>query len=316
MPNGVKINIPIRECFAQPNSLTVITNPTQLLLDSDKLRMLTLCGVDTEGMSDFEKFSVFLKKLPEMRGSAVRELFYEEMEQLFGVSEELDNIDSCELWRFLCEKIEKEDIKKQCGKSAPEKVLPMISGASDYSELISENLDFVNSSDSDFVSLDISHIDFVRTDKYHADEAYKAYLRGDESGESEFVSGMLYPICEEIKKRKLSLFVYVGGNYLSAKKMIEYFSERGILPDTRIFASEEVIFRVASELCGTCGGASVLCGFLYESGDTAESIAEKIKKIARVYPIGSLIAGGSVTNSPTFAARHNILKRGIEMALK
>ncbi len=317
MPENKEINIPVLECFAKPRAnCPIITNPTQLLIDSDKLRMLTLCGVHSCGMSDFELFSAFVANLTNMRGSGVYELFYEELCLFFGISEDITDIDTCELWRILCEKIENGEIL-DCQREIrlPERILPIISKTADYGELIRKNLDFINSVESDFVSLDISDIDFVRTDKYHAEVAYRAYLNGDSGRRSELVSGMLYPVCEEIKKRKLSLFVYVGGNYQSAKKMIEYFCDRGVLPNTRIFADDEILFRVASKLCGAYGDARVLCGFLYESGDTAENIAEKIKKIVRVYPIGALIAGGSVTTSPAFAARHNILRHGIEMAL-
>ncbi|MBO5415555.1 MAG: hypothetical protein J6A83_02860 [Clostridia bacterium] len=318
MAENKEINIPVLECFAKPrNNLHIITNPTQLLIDSDKLRMLTLCGAHTCGMSDFEIFSAFVSNLSNMRGSGVRELFFEELNLFFDISEDVTAMDIRTLWRGLCKKIENEEISNHPAlKAIPQNVFHITLQAKSYAELISENLDFIASVKSDFVSLDISDIDFRRTDKYHAEEAYKAYLRGEGSARSEFISGMLYPLCEEIKRRELSMFVYLGENYHSAKKMIEYFAEREVLPNTRAFAAGETLFRVASELCGRYGDAGVLCGFLYENGDTAESIAEKIKKIARVYPIGSLVAGGSVTNSPTFAARHNILRRGIEMVNK
>jgi hypothetical protein len=97
--------------------------------------------------------------------------------------------------------------------------------------------------------------------------------------------------------------------------MIVYFNERGVLPNTVIFSSGATLYRVAKELCGSYGkNIKVCCGIVYETGDTAQIIAESLRAVARIYPIGKLVFGGSLTSSITFSARHDILKRAFSLA--
>lgn len=322
MSASKELYIPVTESFAQPSfSAAIISDPTQLMIDNGKRRMLELCGVDTEKLSDFELFSAWVENLPKMKGSGVYELFFAELEYFFGISDVFD-LDICELWRRLCGIIEEKLFDKEQIIAAsnvnnlPSAPLPRLSEAESFSELVNKNLEYIREIDNGDVILDLSDINFIRTDRYHAEQAYRAYVGGEKEGRDVFLSGLLYPIFEECKRLGLSVSVYVGERYTSLKKMTEYFLERGVLPSLRIFADDAIITRVASEICGKYGSRRILCGILYEDGDTTERIAERIKRISRVYPIGAIVAGGSHTTSPTFAARHIILERGIEIALK
>ena len=81
--------------------------------------------------------------------------------------------------------------------------------------------------------------------------------KDEESGKTEekegrdiFLSGLLYPILEECKRLGCSVSVYAGENYTSLERMTEYFLERGVLPDIRIFADDGIMDKVSSSLCG------------------------------------------------------------------
>ena len=173
--------VEVSECFAVPKiEKATLTNPTQLLLDEEKLRMLRLCGESVNGASDYELFEGFVNSLPKMYGSSVYELLFEELRLFFDYEAELLP-DASELWRILCDKIE------SWGYVYPDTLFPqtppMISlsyeGCVDLDSLIAKNLDMIVSSESDVVTVDISDVCFEKSDKYHAAVAYSEYLGGD-----------------------------------------------------------------------------------------------------------------------------------------
>ena len=316
-------NIPTKEVFATPVlENEILTNPTQLLLDSEKRRFLALCTDISDCASDYELFEAFVENLWKMRGSGVYQLFCQELELFFDYREDVLSADPKELWRRFCEVLCKSvfDInmlKKISAQKTLSHKLPIVYGGVSYEELISKNLDAINEFDGDFVVIGLSGYNFVRTDRYHAQKAYISYIGGDKKSVDAVLSGLLYPMCERIKKQGKKLYVYIGDNFASAKLMIEYFSSRGILPETRIFTSCENLERVAAELCGVYGkdNTRVRCGLVYRQGDTVEKISENIKRVAAVYPIGELFLGGSIGESPAFAAKLRMLEMALNIAV-
>jgi hypothetical protein len=196
-------------------------------------------------------------------------------------------------------------------------MLPMLCDNLSYEELISHNLGAIDELECDFVVVDLSSYNFIKTDRYHAEKAYSSYIGGDKKALDAVFSGLLYPMCEMIKKQGKKLYLYVGDKLESAKLMTEYFSSRGILSETRIFTSGDTLERVASELCGVWGddNTRVRCGLVYEQGDTIEKISDNIKRVAAVYPVGELFLGGSVGKSPLFAAKLRILEKALNTAI-
>lgn len=307
--------INIREYFATPDTNgRIFTNPAQLLLNAEKLKMLGFFCDDIEKMSDYEKFSAFVSNLGQMYGSSVYQLFMAELETIFSYEGDIYEADTCELWRYICDIIESGRYLENLGlEDLPPMPLPIYSCVDAYDSLISKNLELIRSSAYDFATLDLSKTEFLRTDRYHAEQSYKAFISGEK--DYIFVSGLLFEICSELKRLDKALYVYVGDNYESIKDMIGYFNERGVLPDTVIFSSGNTLYQVAKELCGSYDkNIKVCCGVVYESGDTVQSIAESLRAVARIYPIGKLVFGGSVTSSVTFSARHAIFKRAFSLA--
>ncbi len=321
--------LPIREFFTAPMADRIFTNPAELLVDSSRERFIRLLAspgdMPFDKMSDFERFSAFVTGLSQMWGSADRELFFEEFSLLFGYESDMTNPDAAEMWRAFSQKMSEEryDLDGILRMSGAElltgEVLPIISKDCDYETVMRRNLEAIDCAERRCLSLDVSGLSFEITDRYHAEEAYKSFLGGDESSIHTVLSGLMYSIFEKAKKSKICLFLYIGENYISSKKMIDYFAERGVLPNAVVFASGETERLAAAELCGAYerGKQSVRIeyGLTYNCGDTAEYIADRICALARVYPVGQLTVGGTVTNSPAFAARHRILRKGICMAM-
>lgn len=317
-------NIPVTELFATPVlENEILTNPTQLLIDGEMRRFLALCTDRDVYTSDYELFAAFVQNLWKMRGSGVYQLFCESLDLFFGYREDVLSADPKALWTSFCELMGKtvfdiDTLKKISDQKTLSHKLPIVLKAEGYDELISQNLDAINEFDGDFVVIGLSGYNFVRTDRYHAEKAYISYIGGDKKSVDDVFSGLLYPMCEMIKKQGKKLYVYIGDNFASAKLMIEYFSSRSILPETRIFTSGETLERVAFELCGVWGkdNTRVRCGLVYRQGDTVEKISENIKRVAAVYPIGELFLGGSIGDSPVFAAKLRMLEVALNVAAK
>lgn len=315
--------------FARPcAAVEIFTNPAQLFLDGQKDRMARICcdgiGLSYNKMSDYERFCTFINALPKMAGSGAYELFFEELSMLFGYDYSTE-INARELWESLCEQISQTAFKldmvlNRCyGAEHTNSFLPILYEGKNYSEFVDINLKKLASVTNGIVGLDVSDIDFSVTDKYHADMAYRAYLEGDDSHKDIIASALLYSICENSKKSDICLYLYIGDNYSSARTFISYFKDRGILPNITLFASDSICYRVAKELCGMyeVGSAEIRidCGLVYCEGDTVQSIADKAKSIARVYPVGELVIGGSLSTAPVFAAADELVKKGIAEAL-
>ncbi len=322
--NCVISNIPIKEVFATPVlENEILTNPTQLLMDAEKRRFLTLCAEKRNYTSDYEIFEAFVENLWKMRGSGAYQLFGEEIALFFGYKEDVASADPKELWTRFCETLSEKvfDInmlEKISAQKTHQHKLPILCKCGGYEELIVKNLGAIKDFEEDFIAVDISKYNFVKTDRYHAEKAYTGYISGDEKNIDTVISGLLYPICESARNGGKKLYVYIGDNIASAKLMIEYFSSRDVLPETRIFTSGEALERVAAELCGVYGKemTRVLCGLVYREGDTVEKISDTIKRVAAVYPIGELFLGGSVGKSPAFAAKLKMLEKAMNIALK
>lgn len=323
-------DIPVFDLFARPSfEGTQITNPAQLLIDKRNSRYLMLASGITpseyEKMSHYERFECFMANLDNMLGSGVREEFLTGLELYFSKSESELSIGAKALWCELCDKIEREMCDGKSPLSIPRAeccetpTLPVLSMGVPYAAMIAENLDILSKcGECGYAALDLSGVSFQRTDRYHAQTAYEDILRGRDKRMDEVISGILYPIFEAASKKGITLYIYVGDEILSAKAMIEYFAGRGILPDIRIFANREGELVVAKELCGVYESgereARVLLGMLYLEGDTVNSICERVLALSGIYPIGSLIVGGSITKGRA-EIRHEILKKGICKAL-
>ena len=302
------------------------SNPAEMLIGGEEERFVRLCsdesGLPFEKMSDYERFAAFVNNRLCFSGSGVAEVFAEKV-RLF-TEEDIDSyyISPQALWTLCCEKMSfaengLDTLGAEKGKSIR---LPRLCGCVSYTELLERNFEALDGADEETaVIADISDVEFLRSDKFHCEEAFSAFFEDGVSGRDMLVSGLLYSLCEKMKKRNIRLWLNIGGNYSFAEKLIKYFSGRGVLPSIRVFASGDCIVRAARGLCGEYPSGSsrvkVLCGVLYECGDTSDLIADKIKKIAAVYPLKLLRFGGTDTNEPLFAAHHRVFAKGLYLAL-
>ena len=325
--NGLA-ELPVREFFATPAADRIFTNPAELLLDEAKERFVKILAdkgdIPCEKQSDFERFSAFVSGLELMWGSGERELFLEELSQLFDYESKNEDLIAAEMWREFSHKISEggillEDILRTSGAELVRNAhLPVISREADHGAWVRRNIEAIEKSKSRAVAVDISNLKFEITDRYHAEEAYSDFCKGNGKALDTALSGLMFSIFDAARKSNICLFVYASKNLASAKKMIDYFTDREVMTDVVLFASGKDESASAAELCGVrCSGkrqVSIDCGIVYEQGDTAEYIAQRICGIARVYPVGRLVIGGSLTDSPAFAARHRVLRRGVCIA--
>lgn len=316
-------DVHISEYFAIcQDSANIFTDPVQFLFDDEKLKMLEYFCDDIEKMSNYEKFSAFVSNLQKMYGSSARQLFEEELSIFFSYEGDITKADPKDLWIVLCEQMSGRiynydtALKFSDSEYLPSEFLPISMHCGSYGELINKNIDVIKATEWDFLTVDLSSFEFIYTDRYHAEQFYKEFLDGGKN--ESFVSGVLYDICREIKRQGKKLFVYADDNYENIKKLINYFSERDVLPTCVIFSHGDTLFNIAKDICGVYGNdrVRILCGLVYSSGDTIESISHTVKNVARVYPIGKLIVGGSLTSSAAFAARDSILKKAVALAYK
>ena len=313
--------LPIREFFAAPCEGRAFTNPWELLRDAEKERFIKILSdnadIPYEKMSDFERFSATLSGISRAWGSGARELLDAELSMLFGYELCKDTPNAAELWRDFTQKMSKNDYNSNIELTC-DTHLPIVTLESHYAAWVKRNLDAIERNEKLAATLDISNLSFVLTDRYHAEEAYKEFCQGSKEALDIALSGLLFSIFETARKRNICLFLNIGNNVRSAKKMIDYFTERGVMTDLVLFASADTVSVVAAELCGVRESGKrqcrIECGLLYEHGDTAEYIANKVCDIARVYPMERIVIGGSVTDSRAFAARHRILRRAVCMA--
>lgn len=308
----------------------VVSNPAQLLLDDEKQRMTLPFLKDTalsyEKMSDYERFSLFVSNLAYMSGSGASERFCEELKLLFGYDVSVMGASAERIWKTCSDVLESvgynaEELFKKRGIRGD--VRPDVFSLElkhrytrsylDYSDEICAEISYHRNKT---VFCDISGIDFIRTDIYHCEEAYRAFASGrgyaKEMGDT-LMCGVLYSVCESLKNQDRELWLYVGENIASAKRMLGYFSERGVLPFVRVIASEPFIKSGAQNLSSV--SSRVRVGLVYEASDTERSIARKITDIAETYPVGLLRYGGIMIDLPFADAARNIVKRGVCRAL-
>ena len=331
MPNAEKTyqairDLTVREPFTLPKSHEgVITNPAQILLSRECGRILSLCLDNDEAekygkMSDYERLELFISRLPDMCGSAAYELFFAGLEAVFGYSASEEGIDAKHLWKKLSEDISFENYNIY-GTSDNVRIYPTLDISAEYDTLVLKNTEAIQQDDSEYIAVDMSKYHFEVTDSYHARQAWRAYaLDKDTKSISTAVSGLMYHICESAKKSNKCLYIYIGKDNAQAEKMLDYFADRGILPNVRIFADTDAILETCKRLCGRyqsgdCG-VLVRCGFVCKEEDTLKSIAEAILSAARIYPIAKLSVVGYYNPSFTAVAGHSIIKKGISKALE
>ena len=302
-----------------------VTNATELMFDSQKLWMTYSfaddAGKNLDKMSDYERFLLFVSNLKNMAGSGVRELFETELSMLLGDIK----IDAEIIWNKVADSLEKSgyDAAKLISDSGV--VQLDIDGiyeialrrrySKSYLDYIDEIAFELASAPYDTAYFDMSDLNFVRTDVFHCEEAYKHFAACRDYNK-EYIdmlsSGILYSACENLKKENRALWLYVGDNIIDAERMLRYFSDRGVLPRVYVVLSESSAKLGASKICRVEGVSPAIA---YEMGDTADRIANKVFELASVYPISLVRYGGIFGNVALPEAAHEIVKKGICIAL-
>ena len=306
-----------------------VTNITELLFDNEKNKMAcrfaSAQSVPYEKTSDFERFSLYLSNMPNMAGSGSRALFAEELSLLFGYKGKLDGECVNELWGSAASALEccgynADRLLERRGISQIDvdgiyEIKLNRSYARSYLDYLDEVAFEMAKMPCDTLYCDISELNFVRTDVYHCEEAYKRYAScRDYNKEQEdmLTCGVLYSVCERLKKENRALWLYVGNNLSCAESMLAYYKDRGVLPRVYVVLSESSAKLGATRLCFDPAISPALA---YEMGDTEERIAKKLLELASVYPISLVRYGGIFGTVALPIAAHNMVKRGICKAL-
>ncbi len=305
-----------------------VTNPTELLFDEEKNRMARCFSngsLPYDTLSDYERFSLLVSNMNSMSGSGARELFSEELSLLFGYNKKLTSECVEELWKLACERINEadfnaENLLKKCGiiqRNFDE--IYDINLIRRYSRCYLDYIDEIayemSKNTTSVVCCNVSDLDFVRTDIYHCEEAYKHfascrdYTKNDENT---LLCGMLYSACEQLKKEQRALWLFVSDNVSSVSRLLNYLSERRVLPRVYVILSASSAKNGAARLCRS---SEIVPSFVYESGDTEKGIADKLLSMASVYPVSLVRYAGICETVAIPAAADNLVKRGICKAL-
>ncbi|MBO7250783.1 MAG: hypothetical protein J6V42_05865 [Clostridia bacterium] len=325
--DAVMSRICIKDAFAEPTpALAPLTDPAQILIDEQKIRILSLIlGSEVFKMSRYETFEAVVKSLPALSGSAAAEIFCAEISSLYG-ADYLEDIKSPrKLWEKLSEIMDfehpefREKLERAMSFERLDSVKLFSSKRRDgYRELISAEISRIDNG-AEYVTLDISSLDFRKTDDFHASEDYKKYLLGDADALHGALSGALYPICAHLRTKEKTLLLSIDENYAAAERMIKYFLEREIMPNTVIFARGAAARASAERLSGiyksSRGEIKIRSGILYYEGDTSRDIKNRLLDIAAVYPVSEAFVGGVMSEKTLISARHTLLKKGIAEAL-
>lgn len=159
------------------------------------------------------------------------------------------------------------------------------------------------------------YTDFVKPDKYHANEILKRILRGEGStlnayDKSLWLSQLLRTIGIECNKCNLTLQIDIGNrtSVEATVSLFEYLQSENALPQTVIIPHSPVDVLLAAELCNRFsnhknnGTPSVVCGI------SNELAGEQIYLLSSLLPIGTAILCTSYDRS-------DLLKRSLCQAV-
>lgn len=294
-----------------------ITNPTQLLIGEKARRMLFLClgktRVKISEMSDYEIFEAFLNNIVLLSGSGVREFFCLGMKEFFDIDVLSEKKSAKELWSETCRIIEEQSVKSVCCEK--KQIFGALRAEKDlYSFIEGESKSFSKS-----CFMDISDFSFIKSDKYHTENAYTAYCQNRKYDRDLLLSGVDFLLLEKIKDSNICLDIYIGDNVVSAEKMLEYLLSRGVLPNCRLIANAKHIYEtalVADRISSRCDfEKQINCGLAFDADFSSAIVASEIKKLASVYPLGKLKLFTSRKKSPNHLVAELILKQGLSIAL-
>ena len=296
--------------------------PADLLIGDTEEQFICFCAEngapDYEKMSDYERFSSFVANIPSFRGSGVLEAFCEKVRIAFDHDILLSDLDAPSLWKKYSDSLSERG--GYLPLSAPPSdmlCLPLLCKASDYGSWVESQVALVEKSER--VMFDISNTKFIRSDAYHCSKAYDEYLKVGGKLPDILSCGLLYSVCDNLKKRNICLWLNVGENIASARDIMNYLAERGVLPNVRIFTYGKHLQYAVPALCKDMVSGDkkikVLFGMLMNKGLSSDMIAQDIKNIAGIYPIGQLSFGGLYPYDINSRAYENIFKRGLCKAL-
>ncbi|MBE6596288.1 MAG: hypothetical protein E7641_01335 [Ruminococcaceae bacterium] len=284
-----------------------VTNPAQLIFHKDNKdffqKIFGISESETKKMSDFERFSTLLGGLHLAVGSGL----YEYICEMLGERRQDDPIS---LWRELTEEISSGDLSES-GRKSDANIFPEPISTESFKEYLSR----IFSMSGKNILVDISSLEFKRSDPYHTEKAYLDFLSGREYDKDLLLCGVLYKFCEHFKDSNICLTLYVEDNMENVELLVNYLLGRGVMPIAYIVCSSDCVGCAAEHICGVRengdGETEILCGIGYRPCDTSISLAEAIKKLATVYPVGKLKLYGSRSNDLLFEVVDKIMKRGL-----
>lgn len=307
----------ITVCHSAPRG---VSNPYELLFDSEKRRICeSVLGLEALS-SDYERFERFVSVYPLMCGCGAAERFGEELSELFDNEDKICAENAQAIWERAIECISKSDHNAPSTQKREDVFSFKLeyTYSKSYLDYVDDCLLLAFGERARDVFCDISKTDFVRGDVYHCEEAYKSFMSGrgiSRENEDMLTCGVIYSMAQRLKKEGKALWIYIGNNVKEAKRLLEYLSGRGVLGEVYIGSAENCSFELANSLCFIKNQARVSPVVYFEMGDSELSICKKIKAIASAYPVFSIRYGGILFDAALPSAVHRIVKRGLARAL-
>ena len=340
-------SIEIRDSYVRPklSSFGGITNGWELISDSWKTRWLELCGADTEKLSDFEKLSAWFDAVRLMPDNALKLIFCEETEAIFG--EELGNTDPEGFWRHTADLLNgKNDAVADILRDNNE--TPMSFCKNNDSVVDNSNESFVDINQDIYalissgvpldmgewsgriidrlkmkkppyeLAADIEDMEFIRGDYYHAGQVYKKIKEGASISGEEKAQLFFWLLADIFTKLDGNCLIHlnIGENYGAAHALISYLLMRGISPQIKIGVTPRTS-RMGARVCELCllDPRRISLELVVGMEDSPEKLSARFVELLSYYPADRLSFGGVMTDSVLCFAAHRYAKRVICQAL-
>ena len=295
----------------------VPTNITELLRNSDKIKLMDLLGCDEKykngQASDFEWFAEWERILPLCPGHGMAAI-YEEEKKLLGI--DLPET-TAERWRkgnaHLPESVSPIDPSIVC-LDLNRFVSESITECADYPALRDAALRYIKNGKNREMHLFLTLSDsiFLRPSPYLANRVFDQ-VKSDEKWNSKegalLFAQLLIDLSLAARKAEIRTVPHLWAATSYEKVLLSYLSEHRLLEgEVRLRAYTEGMTDELLSLCGSRGAEFfVLPEPVFRPADLGASLIQTLRALGTRYPLGGLRFGGVETDAPLFHACHRLI---------
>lgn len=281
----------------------------------DEIRdTMKLLGCDKKYLdgsaSDFECFREWIAAYPYMRGNAAAKKAAEDIGALLGqniTADELCLLSARKIWRAFEDNAkllelngEKSyndvrfanalscDEKERIMKEAVDVQKTLEKVRATGGECFADFVGALENTENVSFKLIAPKGDFIRPDRYHAEEYYSEYIRGEKCKEELWNIILLQAIFELIFKNKcgiIQLYIHDEESIVWVRSLFEYLSARNLFVRVLLFVSDENAPSMIRDTCLLYDGVIPVL----PNGEE-----EYANSFARVYPIGAALIDDNI----------------------